>query len=1219
MKMKKLGCFLLALCVAAGGVLPGAGSPVAKAADLTDGLIGHWSFDGDTEEARLANSVANATCTAEVLGTGVALNGDGGVSGGSAYFSKQQGSAIRLNGAELNTTTDDFTLAAWVKADDVTFNEHQYIFQRTNESKQGRSILFLGTSKQFGTYLKGANSWCNETITLGKWYHVAITCNHSTSVVQFYINGELKTESTLTGSFVDATTNLLIGNHKDLAANTALKGTVDEVRYYKKIVDSDTVKAIYDEHAEAVQVETLQAELAELIEQAASLSGGTEAGTAKVLQAVTEAQEYMAGGNVTAQGLTEQKEKIEAAIEEYNSDVVIEIAVDTDSKLRDIPSYMFGINHRYHKDGYGSWDTTNNEIASAFNDLVKDAGFGSVRYPGGTVSNLFTWKDSIGPLEDRTTTIAGNNFYSSAGENPVNPVFGLDEAMKWIYDDLDGEAIYVYGLGRGNPQDAADLVEYLNAPNDGSNPNGGTDWAQVRAENGHEEPYGVKCFEIGNEFSDTGQNYWMSGISQNSKGTVDLYIEGDTMTISGQQSYYQINNYVAKKGDWRAAASLSDGNQNEERYVYYLPVVEGSATVYVGGTQWQIVDSLEGQGAANVCTFDYETGKITFGDGTDGNIPQSGARITCNYKTEQAGFVDYYDAMKSVAEEIGMEIEVYSGIVDRLQKDFITKMHQKGYDDKYDGVIIHPYSSGYGSAASYEASLTKAKAQVAYIASHKTAMEEASGDNTKEVAVSEFGILGPSSDYQTSLGHALYIANHMIDCVNAGAAYQNKHCLVDFTVGDNLGAWQQCVIQCHNLSDGGYQYVATPSAHLFSIFNKMTGNVEVDQTITGNGDYYTDSNGTVQDVNVYSTKDDLGNTYVLIVNNKKSETSTVEVSVDERDLTGKDIEVWCLTSENVDDMNTLANPNNVTIDKTTVAAEAEALVYTLPAHSVTSFKIAPEKVSVTVTAGEGGTAEGSTEVLPGSEVTVKAEAKEGYEFDGWYVGDSKVSSDASYVFTATTEDITLTAKFVEKTPESETEETEDPNKTEVIEGGVTSESLTSSVSGDKASFQWAAVSGAEGYVVEMKNQTTGAWEEVKAVTGTSCELSGLTPGLSYMYRVRAYKTINGKRVYFANAAEKTVQIKLAAPKSVKTKKAKKGVKLTWKKVSGANGYIIYRSTKKNKGYKKIAVINKGSKKVYLDKKAKKGKTNYYKVKAFVKSGSKKVTSSFSKVAKKKIK
>lgn len=47
--------------------------------------------------------------------------------------------------------------------------------------------------------------------------------------------------------------------------------------------------------------------------------------------------------------------------------------------------------------------------------------------------------------------------------------------------------------------EAADWVKYTNAPNDGSNPRGGVDWAAVRAANGHPEPYRVKFWELGNE------------------------------------------------------------------------------------------------------------------------------------------------------------------------------------------------------------------------------------------------------------------------------------------------------------------------------------------------------------------------------------------------------------------------------------------------------------------------------------------------------------------------------------------------------------------------------------------------------------------------------------------------------------------------------------------------------------------------------------------------
>ena len=89
--------------------------------------------------------------------------------------------------------------------------------------------------------------------------------------------------------------------------------------------------------------------------------------------------------------------------------------------------------------------------------------------------------------------------------------------MTWIVDELDAKPVYVYGM-KGSASDAADLIEYLNAPADGeaSNPNGGIDWAEIRKENGHAAPYNVTTFEIGNEVGQGGQTYWLDG--RNGKG-----------------------------------------------------------------------------------------------------------------------------------------------------------------------------------------------------------------------------------------------------------------------------------------------------------------------------------------------------------------------------------------------------------------------------------------------------------------------------------------------------------------------------------------------------------------------------------------------------------------------------------------------------------------------------------------------------------------------------
>ena len=89
---------------------------------------------------------------------------------------------------------------------------------------------------------------------------------------------------------------------------------------------------------------------------------------------------------------------------------------------------------------------------------------------------------------------------------------------------------------------------------------------------------------------------------------------------------------------------------------------------------------------------------------------------------------------------------------------------------------------------------------------------------------------------------------------------------------------------------------------------------------------------------------------------------------------------------------------------------------------------------------------------------------------------------------------------------------------------------------------------------------------------------------------------------------------IAKPKILSvTSKAYNKLLVKWKKVSGASGYVIYRSTKKNSGYKKIKTVRSGSTTKYTDTGIQTGKTYYYKIKAYKKASSKLTYSNFSKI------
>ena len=78
------------------------------------------------------------------------------------------------------------------------------------------------------------------------------------------------------------------------------------------------------------------------------------------------------------------------------------------------------------------------------------------------------------------------------------------------------------------------------------------------------------------------------------------------------------------------------------------------------------------------------------------------------------------------------------------------------------------------------------------------------------------------------------------------------------------------------------------------------------------------------------------------------------------------------------------------------------------------------------------------------------------------------------------------------------------------------------------------------------------------------------------------------------------------------------ITVKWKKIAGAAGYRIYRSTKKNSGYKMLKNISSGSTVSYNDKDVKFNKTYYYKVRAYRKEDGKKKYGPYSEVLKQKV-
>lgn len=119
-------------------------------------------------------------------------------------------------------------------------------------------------------------------------------------------------------------------------------------------------------------------------------------------------------------------------------------------------------------------------------EALKEIQVPVLRWPGGCFADEYHWKDGIGPKEKRKKMI--NTHWGGVVEDNS---FGTHEFME-LCRQL-GCKTYINGnLGSGTVQEMSEWVEYMTF-------DGVSLMADLRKENGHEEPWKVDYFGVGNE------------------------------------------------------------------------------------------------------------------------------------------------------------------------------------------------------------------------------------------------------------------------------------------------------------------------------------------------------------------------------------------------------------------------------------------------------------------------------------------------------------------------------------------------------------------------------------------------------------------------------------------------------------------------------------------------------------------------------------------------
>ena len=1024
----------------------------ADASSVPGNPIGHWTFDKKEGETYV-NEGSKKELSLTVSGEGAKVAASDLKPLGDSLILGDKTKDFDVSVEKAVDSQKTYSISMWVCSTDNSPAAKTAILQFGGE---GRTLLYQKQDGKFTSFVGGNDIDLGQDAKRGSWEHVLITKTGDPKNVTLYINGSKVGNGGWTGNLPAGMMKLIIGEHKNPTDMARFQGKIDELCIFDKALSAEEAKALYASYGDLTIADELEKDIAAAKEMLAE-AGDSQAQAHKDLATAIKKAEAALEANET-EAMKTAKQELADAVKAVR-DLGVTISVDPKNEIRDIDDSLFGINHRYSNYGYGTVNP-DGTVKDDFAALYKKAGFGSLRYPGGTISNNYVWTESIGDLDPETPEIERtpqiHGFYNNPGQAGFVPAFGLLEVAEFA-EKMNSEIIMVYGIGRGDAADAADMVEFLNAEK-GTNPNGGVAWADKRAELGHPEPFGIRYFEIGNENNQGGddgtasQQYWMPNVAG---GALEGYVDGGTATFNKQ--------YAVVRGDWNKAKSYSTGEPGQEFACRYalIPrtdkngaerdaVVKNSVKVYVDNELWNPTADITKAGKNDkVYQLDVKTGFFKFGDGEHGAIPEKGKQVTVDYKVERDGFIDISKAMRETQKQINEvsdsqdEINIYTSWE---ANNFVDKMHEKNADNLYDGMAVHPYTNKVGNPHMNDNATTVQDRTQWYldvmrlgdgvansVKGHVDYMREISDDDSKIPVISEYGIFRSTNPMVRSQSHALYVARAIMEYAEQGSPYIQKHCLVDYysSGADSLGPTQQAVIQAvaqDNLDNqkdgtGSFKFFSTPSASIFEMLNGNFGSKMVGADLSNES---TLSNGVAQH-SVMASTDANGTVYVAIVNLGLNDVQTAGanaslpskavLSIKDMDLTGKTIKVQTLSGASFDQENDLDHPDNVKIENSEFKATSTAPELELNPHSFTIVTIGepepepnpePQPTRHTVDFMVDGNKVASLTAVDGKlEGEAPVPTKDGWTFEGWFTKDGVLFDFSKPI----DHDMVLTAKW----------------------------------------------------------------------------------------------------------------------------------------------------------------------------------------------------------------
>ncbi len=223
--------------------LPSAGSQLAQVAAPTSGLVGHWSFDSNTNDSAGSNNGSFA---------GNAAYTTAGQIGGAAYLDGSSYISINDNSGTLQPT-NSYSYSLWIKLDQVVQNPYAGILLKTagdgspqvniQLDQTGNNIIVQHNGVTYSTGLT------TNSIKGPSWHLLTVTYDGPSLVMSSYLDGSgaaVKTTTSVGKPTGAGSGPLYFGREESQPSGIKIKGYIDDVRVYNRAISGDEVRAIFN-------------------------------------------------------------------------------------------------------------------------------------------------------------------------------------------------------------------------------------------------------------------------------------------------------------------------------------------------------------------------------------------------------------------------------------------------------------------------------------------------------------------------------------------------------------------------------------------------------------------------------------------------------------------------------------------------------------------------------------------------------------------------------------------------------------------------------------------------------------------------------------------------------------------------------------------------------------------------------------------------------------